>query len=617
MNYIFNKGLGKIIQNVFNLDLRSLALFRICLALVNLIDLLTRFHNLIPHYTNDGVLPLPALKEVSNPFYWSLFSLSGQASFQLILFILSLIITVFFLIGYNTKISSILLWIFVISLQNRNPALLFAGDDFLRAILFWSMFLPLGVYYSIDSALNTTARPFPKSFLTGATVAFIIQLTYVYIWSALYKARSELWFPKGEAVYYTLSFDPYATHFGKFLLQFPEEFLSFLTVSALWFETFGPLLVLIPFYNTVFRWIAICSFIILNIVFGLCFEIGVFPYLAISCWLALLPTSFWDYLEEKLATTARKGLTIYYDAGCGFCKKVVHFLRTFLILSNVPLLEAQSDESIHNDMIEKNSWVVVDWKKNRHYKWEGLAYVFSLSPIFFYLAPLMHWNPFMKLGTAFYETIARNRKTAGYLTKPFKFKRQDILNSLTFNVLTLCLLVLVTIWNFKAYVDQIYLGRPTKENDWITMTHNFFSQSTMQKIDNLAKITRLDQSWSVFAPNPPKDNGWYLIIGILKDGRQVDLLKNSTISLEKPTIEERNRMYGDMQWRSFFINLNRSIGTKLYPYYANYLCSSWNKEHQGNEQIKHLNIYFMDETTVPLGEKQTVKQEMRWQQSCS
>ena len=615
MNYIAKKNFNDLIQIIFSLDLRSLALFRICLALVTLTDLLIRRHNLVAHYSDQGVLPLSTLKQISSPFYWSLFSFSGDAFIGSILFLLSILTAFCFLLGYQTKITTILLWLFVISVQNRNPALLFAGDDVLRAILFWSMFLPLGTYYSIDSALNTRTKPFPKQLISGATVAFIIQLVYIYVWSAFYKAKSDLWFPKGEAVYYALSFDQYGTYFGQFLLGFPDDFLVFLTVAALWFETFGPLLIFIPFYNVAFRWVAICSFILLHISFGLCFEIGIFPFLSISCWLALLPSSFWDGLEMSLATLPRKGLIIYYDADCGFCKKVVHFLTTFLILPFVPLLEAQSEESIYADMLERNSWVVVDWQNKRHYKWEGLAYVFSLSPILGYLASVMRYRPVMRVGTVIYETIANNRQIAGIFTRPFKFTRQDIRHSVTFNIITLSLLLFVTIWNFKAYINQTYGMRESVQNDWITVTEKIFNKASMQKIDNLAKITRLDQSWSIFAPNPPRDDGWYVIIGDLGGGRQVNLLsKSNSIDWRKPTIEERNKMYGDMQWRTFFINLNRAIGRRLYSDYGNYLCSSWKKNN--SEKITHLSIYFMDERTVPPRKKQTVTKKLFWQQSC-
>ena len=53
-----------------------------------------------------------------------------------------------------------------------------------------------------------------------------------------------------------------------------------------------------------------------------------------------------------------------------------------LVLPHTPLATAQSIPEINEAMEAQNSWVIVDWKGQRHYKFEGIAYVVSLSPVF-------------------------------------------------------------------------------------------------------------------------------------------------------------------------------------------------------------------------------------------
>lgn len=79
--------------------------------------------------------------------------------------------------------------------------------------------------------------------------------------------------------------------------------------------------------------------------------------------------------------------------------------------------------------------------------------------------------------------------------------------------------------------------------------------------DWISRLTRLDQGWSIFAPAPPRDDGWHFIPGKLKDGSEVDVLRGleKPVSWEKPTMQERNALYSDMHWRTFFIALNRAI----------------------------------------------------------
>ncbi|GBF79382.1 DCC1-like thiol-disulfide oxidoreductase family protein [Aphanothece sacrum] len=603
---------------IFGLDLRSLAVFRIGLALIAIADLISRSQGLNAHYTDAGVLPGAALsKELLNPWYWSLHLLNGHFLFQVLLFCVAFLIALALLVGYRTQLAIIATWALNISLQNRNPALIFAGDDVLRAMLFWAMFLPLGATYSIDSALNSSTKPLPKRIVSGATVAFIIQLCFIYIWSAAYKSQSPIWWPDGDGVYYSLSFDQYVTEFGQFLLGLPIPFQRVLTFAALGFEWLGPLMLFIPFRTNFFRCVAIISFILLHIGFELSFSIGGLSYISIINWLALIPSVIWDGAVNNIKTPQRQGLTIYYDLDCGFCKKVVHLIRTFLILPGTPLLVAQDNESIYADMLAKNSWVVVDWQENRHFKFEGIVYVCSLSPIFRMLTPLLRWQPVIKVGTKFYEVIAKNRKKAGLFTKPLKFRTLEIKSSLPLNIITLVLLFLTTIWNLKSFVNQTVQRRVASQNDWVSLVYKVLHKKTFQTIDILSHVTRLDQSWSIFAPAPPRDDGWHVIIGKLKDGTEVNLLQeDSPVSWEKPTVKQRRNLYKTIQWRVYFINLNRAMGKKLYPHYGAYLCRQWNSKHQGDKQLASINIFFMKERTVPPGTPQNVEKIIQWQQSC-
>ena len=592
--------LTKKLEELFGFDLRSLAAFRIGIALIILADLIIRSGDIKAHYTDFGVLPRTALRDgILKPWYWSVHLISGQPLVQTLLFLFAGFVALALLVGYRTRLAAIASWALLISLHNRNQALLFAGDDMLRALLFWAMFLPLGACYSVDSALNSSTEKLPKRILSAATLALTLQVCYVYIFSAAFKTKSEIWWPEGSAVYYALSYDAYAAYLGQVLLNFPP-LLTLSTFATLVLEWIGPLFLFVPFRTTFFRCATIVTFILLHVGFALTLHIGLFPALGIFTWLVFIPSEVWDALYKRVYTPQRAGLKIYYDADCGFCKKVVYLIRTFLILPGTPLLMAQDDPSICADMEAKNSWVVVDWQDNRHFKFEAIAYVCSLSPLFGPLAPILRLGPVMSVGTKFYETIASNRKIAGKFTAPLKFRPLEVRYSRSRNIVTLLLLAYVTVWNFR------------------TLTPKTFSRKTLNSIDWISRLLRIDQSWSIFAPSPPKDDGWYVIPGKLKDGSEIDILKGSgPVVWEKPSLKQRNAIYRNMQWRSYFINLNRAIGKKLYPYYGAYLCRNWNEQHKGSKQLDNFEIYFMKERTVPLGQRQGVEKTQTLQQSCS
>jgi hypothetical protein len=586
-------------RTVFGLDLRSLAVFRVGLALIILVDLFIRFGDLSAHYTDAGVLPREALSEIAKPGHWSFHALSGSPIVQVLLFGIACFMAIAMLIGYKTRFATIASWALLVSLHNRNPALIFAGDDVLRALMFWAMFLPLGACYSVESALNTSPRRLPERVVSGATIALILQQCFIYMFSAAFKTKSPIW-GNGEAVYYSLSFDQYATPFGHFLLNF-GPLLAVFTYVTLALEWVGPLLLLVPFRNSFFRMVAIALFIPLHIGFGLTLNIGIFPFLSVVSWLAFLPSSFWNRLWKRIATPERQGLRIYYDAECGFCKKVVHFFRTFLILPGTPLLQAQDDTDVYADMQTYNSWVIQDWQGKRYFKFEGIAYVVSLSPVFRFLVPLLTWKPVMAIGTRFYETIAKNRRVAGRFTRPFKYRPLEIKSSRPLNLLALFLLFYTFLWNISAFAPDL------------------FKRRTWQRTEVLGRVTRLDQSWSIFAPAPPRDDGWNVVYGTQNDGTEIDALRDGRpVSWDKPTLGDRSNLYRhNMQWRTYFINLNRAIGKKLYPFYTQYVCRSWNGRHSQSQQLSRVDVYFMDERTVPPGETQTVEKTQVTQQPCS
>jgi hypothetical protein len=261
---------------------------------------------------------------------------------------------------------------------------------------------------------------------------------------------------------------------------------------------------------------------------------------------------------------------------------------------------AQEYPDIHTDMQTYNSWVVEDWRGNRHFKFEGIAYIVSLSPVFRFLVPLLTWKPVMAVGTKFYETIASNRKIAGNFTKPFKFKPIQIRSSRLLNILALILLLYTFVWNISSYSPDA------------------FRRKAWQSTEFIGRATRLDQSWSIFAPAPPRDDGWYVIPGRLQDGAEADIFRGgSPVNWDKPDLGLRSAIYQNMQWRTYFINLNRAIGKKLYPFYAQYVCRTWNAQHTEGKRLKSFDIYFMSERTVPPGQQQTVEKKETWQQSCS
>jgi hypothetical protein len=278
------------VADLFALDLRSLALFRICLGLLLIWDLAIRSFDLTAHYTDDGVMPRSEMPEE-----WPrlLHALGGSAAFEAMLFVIAGLVALALAAGYRTTLATFASWLLLHSLHGRNYLVLQGGDAFLRVMLFWGMFLPLGERWSVDAARAPVLKRLPAQVHSVAAMAYILQICFVYWFTAALKS-DPVWWRDGTAVYYALSIEQFATPLGKYLLNFPE-LLHVLTFATLALEVLGPLLLFVPFFTGPIRFCVVASFTMFHLVgLGLCMELGPFPYVCAVAWSALLPTWFWE-----------------------------------------------------------------------------------------------------------------------------------------------------------------------------------------------------------------------------------------------------------------------------------------------------------------------------------
>src|ERR671912_1451365 len=323
---------AKIVE-IFGADLRSLAVFRIVLALLVLADLANRATDLYQHYADAGVLPRTVLvEEVLSPWVFSLNLMNGGAFFQALLFGGAALAAISMLLGFRTRLMIFVVWVLLLSIQLRNPLVNGSDSLLLRMLLFWGMLLPLGAYWSIDRARAALPRPSPR-FLSLATFGLFMQIAFVYWFTSALKSGPE-WRTDYTALYYALSLDQLATPIGQLLLDFPS-LLQVLTFGTFALEALGPLLLFCPFFTGPVRTGAAFAFMGLHFGIWLTMDIGIFPWISAFCMVCFFPTWFWDrastlrsvllrrfeFARRLQQATARLG-----NAIVAFCKAVLSFL---------------------------------------------------------------------------------------------------------------------------------------------------------------------------------------------------------------------------------------------------------------------------------------------------
>jgi predicted DCC family thiol-disulfide oxidoreductase YuxK len=583
----------KFLRDIFSLDLRSLAVFRIGLALVILGDVIVRAMDLSAHYTDSGVLPRGALLEnFGNVWHWSLYFMSGTAPFQALLMGLACLFAGLLLLGYKTRLMTVLSWIFLISIQSRNPMVLQGGDMLLHMLVFWSMFLPLGAYYSVDSALDDSGQKKPKQIFSMGTLALYVQFLLFYWCSVMYKTGYE-WWGDGTAVYYALNADHHATAFGHFLLEYASPLLlKALTYFTLLIEILGPAFLIFTRISGKPRLFVILLFIGMHFGFSSALELGIFPWISSVYMLAFLPVWIWDSYEKKLK---KKPLKIYYDGDCGFCKKMVYLLKTFLLLIGSTAEPAQEKPAIHRLMKRHHSWVILDDRKKTYMKFEAFTVLVQRSPLFWPLSFFLKWKSVQKLGKKWYEKVAAHRSIPGRFTRKLSFAPVRWKSGKIGSILAGFFILYVICWNLGDIKKDII--RVSEGMTWIGHT------------------LRIDQQWNMFSPHPMKDDGWFVIPGKLLNGMEIDLFTGNFPPIyTKP--ELISAMYENFRWDKYMRNISSRDLEKHRLYYGQYLCRSWNTRHEGQNRLETFQIIFMKEVTQPDYLPSEAVREVLWTHEC-
>jgi hypothetical protein len=471
---------------VFGLDVRSLALFRICLALLLIGDLLYRGQDLQAHYTDAGVMPLSllALYQESH-YYLTLHALNGSFGVQLALFLISGLAALFLLVGYRTRTAAIVSWILLISLQNRNPLIIEGGDAVLRMLLFWGMFLPLGACWSLDRSLNRAAPPPPTRIVSVGSAALIVQIGVIYWFTAMLKSGAT-WRSENTAVYYALSLDQFATPLAKSLLAYPQ-LLKALTFITWRLELLGLFLILFSSFSGPLRTLVVFVYIGFHVSLGLCLELGLFPLICSCGWLVLLPEWFWQQALKLQSRLPARFLAAPAQA----------MGRRFPA-----------------------------WRGRLRPPPPGIA---------------LHWTA---------------QIVAGFC------------------------LVYILLWNMRVTNFRYYVHWLPTKWDWIGET------------------TRLDQDWTLFAPNPMREHGWIVVPAELTDGTEVDLQQEvSPVSWDPPALISAT--YINDRWRKYLLNLCIAENQGYRVFYANYLARQWDSIHTPDRHVKKISLYYVRRYAQP------------------
>ena len=585
---------------VFGIDLRTLALFRVMLAGVLLFDLLRRFCDLTALYSDQGVLPRSWLVQIDVPWHWSLYLANGTPLITGLLLAVQVLAALALLLGWRTRLATVLSWLMWGWLCNRNPLVLIGGDLLMACLLFWACFLPTGARWSVDAALAPAPPPRDHRHLSWASAGLLLQVMSVYFFSAILKNGVE-WTRDYTAVYYALSLDGYATPIGQWLLNFPE-LMKGLTLYVWWLELLGPPLILLaPLLGarlgTPLRATLMFAFIAMHLGFLLCLALGHFPFVSFASLSVFLGAWFWDWRTRQ--PRVQRSVTLYYDQDCGFCRKTCLLLRGLLGLQRAEIRPAQAHPRAKALLESNNSWVVIDHEDRAWLKWAAFLALLRVSPIFGWLARPLSAAWLVTPGTAAYDFVGRHRGAFAALSARLLPERQERFEpGPGWQKLAAVAVVLVALWNLGSV--------------------QLIPKDVFRSLAPPIQLLRLDQFWDMFAPYPYKDDGWMLIEGRLANGETVNVLHpERPLNYQKPA--HLSGSHRNIRWHTYLGRLTQKEFANNRVWLAKYLCRNWNadKLDQDREQrLMEFQINYVVETTPPPGEPLRTEQRTLWTHEC-
>jgi predicted DCC family thiol-disulfide oxidoreductase YuxK len=418
------------------------------MGLVLLGDLLRRWVWLRVFYSNDGVLPnhnhIFNLKDKVN--VWSLlhaFSTPGENHFA---FALILLVYVGFLIGYKTRVFHALSVMCLVSLGSRNILLENQGNYAAIALLFFTLFLPLGSRYSIDECVASIGAQDEKSPaslnerktssdaevdatrspgwspMSLAALAVLLQIALILISSALWH-RTDAW-KAGLALQQALFVERWSSDVGAAMRTSPGGLLRGLSYLLLAVEWVVPILIFVPVARRVTRGLATGMLVVYALVLGTFFSLGLYAWTLLAAAMLLLPRETWDVFEGRFSAAQQR--TVIYDVDCGVCLWTARLCkrldkRGLLVFQGNDDLEQlnrrKADGSTERvelptgvtaDLVQ-TSVLVVDMGGNVFTKGRAIAEIVRILPFGSPVALLMRIPGIAQILNVFYDAFASRR----------------------------------------------------------------------------------------------------------------------------------------------------------------------------------------------------------------
>ena len=109
------------------------------------------------------------------------------------------------------------------------------------------------------------------------------------------------------------------------------------------------------------------------------------------------------------------------------------------------------------------------------------------------------------------------------------------------------------------------------------------------------RATGLMQNWTLFAPHPLKEDGWFVVEAQRASGSKVDLLTGRAPTYAKPA--RVSAQFRNQRWRRHFQNLWMRYNPRHIPLYLRWAQQQWNQQQADQDPVVSTRLVFVREMT--------------------
>ena len=195
-------------------DPLCMSVYRVSLGLLLIVYFIANFPNWERFYSADGILSLDTVDPQRQNADWvTLFYWTEGYIPDMVFWVLGFIASIFFTIGFQTRICTIFLYVLIASMVHRNRMIVNGEDLTFRMVLLYSCFAPLNHVFSVDSWLRrrkaerkglSADRPQP---MIWAVRLIQINVALIYVISLPNKLYDDpdAWLWEGSAIYLAMT----------------------------------------------------------------------------------------------------------------------------------------------------------------------------------------------------------------------------------------------------------------------------------------------------------------------------------------------------------------------------------------------------------------------------